>query len=68
METIDRGRGQLEQRLPCCGLRVGERDREAVPILFLVPLSKVLICVPVLTYLIPLMICQINTTKGNFQL
>lgn len=44
METINRRRGQLEQRLPCCGLRVGERDWEAVPILFLVALSKVLIC------------------------
>lgn len=48
METINRGGGQLEQRLPCCGLRAGERDWVAVPILFLVALSKVVICVPVL--------------------
>lgn len=66
METINRGRGQLEQRLPCCGLSVGERDWEAVPILFLVALSKAVICVPVLKYLLPPMICQINITKGNF--
>lgn len=48
METINRGGGQLEQRLPCCGLRAGERDWEAVPLLFFVALSKVVICVPVL--------------------
>lgn len=40
METINRGGGQLEQRLPCCRLCAGERGWGAVPVLFLVMLSK----------------------------
>lgn len=64
METINRGGGQLEQRLPCRGLCAGERDWEAVPILFLVAHSKVVICVPVLMlYLLPPVMCQRNTHK-----
>lgn len=40
MEAINRGGGQLEQRLCCGGLSAGERDWEAVPMLFLVVLCK----------------------------
>lgn len=64
MEAINRGGSQLEQRLPCCGLCAGERVWEAVAILCLGALSKVVICVAVLTlYLLPPVVCQRNMQK-----
>lgn len=64
METANRGGGQLEQGLPCGGLCAGEMDWVAMPVLYLMALSKVVIFVPVLMlYWSSPVLCQRNTHK-----